>query len=192
MKKVVVFAMLFQIGLSNVFAQTEKLMTDVEYDAFKVRALEKVNELKSYIITITDKKINDQDLKINAIELAVKLFESESNLIEVSSKSTGKVTKYKVREYLNRLRVLQYSKVEITWFDISYVSDFVRDEDGNYRGVIAIFQKFKGYIENRLVYEDITVRNMGVTIKNEEKFMGDRKVEYREVLLGDISVIETR
>lgn len=187
------FSILFIFVFSSLssLAQHEKFITQQEVEVFKSAALDKVKELEKYIITITDKSVSD-NLKSNTIDLAVKLFQDDDKLVEVSSINKSDIRSFPIRQYLNRVKVLPYSKVIISWYNISYISDFVRDPSGNYQAVITIFQKFEGYIDGKLVYKDVAQKNIGIVIKDEARYFGDRKVETRQVLLGDIRVIETR
>lgn len=183
----------FTITSLNISAQQnhKAYLTQQELEIFKNAALNKVRELEKYIVTIADKN-NDDNIRKNSIDLAVKLFESERNIVEVTSRNSSVIKDYIIRDYLNRLRILPYARVSITWYDISYVSDFVQDPDGNYRAIITIFQKFEGFMDGRPVYKDITQKNIEIVIKNQERYYGDRKISSREVLLGNIRVVETR
>ncbi|MEA3452581.1 MAG: hypothetical protein U9Q83_11870 [Bacteroidota bacterium] len=159
-----------------------------ELTAFKESALQKTKRLGLYIQTITDKSISDYEIKKGAVNSAVKLFMSEENVVQVSSKNSSGTNDYPIRQYLNKIRVLQYSKINITWYDIGYVSEFRKGPDGKYNAVITVFQKFTGYQDNIPIYSDITQKNIHVTIDKIKTFQGERM----DVLLGDITVEETK
>lgn len=198
MKKIIIFKVfiIFLISSLTVKAQEKQviknLLSEEDLNIFATNAIQKTKELTNYINTITDKTLKDNEIKLNAIDLAVNLFVSEDNLVEVSNKNRVDVSSYKIREYLNKLRVLPYTKVKITYYDIQYISEFKKGTDGKYYGVITFFQKFEGFIENRPVYSDVTQKNVEVIIDKVTTIYGSKKVERWNVLLGNITVAETK
>ena len=110
----------------------------------------------------------------------------------VSSLTTNEIQYYAVRKYFERLMRLNYSKVNIEWYNIEYVSDLQKQPDGTYVGVITIFQKFEGYDkEGNLIYKDTTKKDITVYVKRKETQIGGRLIGFWDVLLGDIRVKET-
>ena len=153
-------------------------------------ALEKVHDLSKYIITIGDKNTPWSEAN-RVIDRAEELFMQGSE-IGVSSLARPEIKYYAVRKYFERLMRLNYSRVEIEWYNIDYVSDLQRQPDGTYVGVITIFQKFKGYDkEGRLIYQDTTKKDITVYVKRKETQIGGRLIGFWDVLLGDIRVKET-
>src|SRR5690606_19715614 len=151
----------------------------------------KINALSNYISIIADKSI-DQAIRQKSIELAVKLFVDRNQLVQVSSTNRDVVRAFKIGEYLNRLRVLPYSRVEIEWYDITYVSDYKYGSDGKYYAVATVFQKFRGYsAEGQLIYEDITQKDIEISVGKQVKKVGDKEYKEWDVLLRQISVLET-
>lgn len=170
----------------------EERLSAAQLEAFRDEANKKTNALSNYISIIGDKSIN-QDIRLKSIDLAVKLFVDKDRIVQVSSKNSDKIKTYKIGEYLNRLRVLPYKKVEIRWFDISYVSDYKYGTDGKYYAVATIFQKFRGYdAEGKLLYEDITQKDIEIVMEKQTKKVGDIEKSEWNVLLNQISVIETK
>ena len=166
-------------------------LTPEQLEAFKKEASKKINALSNYISIISDKSI-DQPIRQKSIELAVKLFLDKNQLVQVSSKNRDAIRSFKIGEYLNRLRVLPYSRVEIEWYDITYVSDFRYGSDGKYYAVATVFQKFRGYSsEGQLIYEDITQKDIEITVGKQVKKVGDQEYKEWDVLLRQISVLET-
>ena len=186
----------FLLTSLSVKAQQEQniknMLSDEDLKIFATNAIQKTKELTNYINTITDKTIKDNEIKLKSVDLAVDLFVSENNVVEVSKKNREKVISYKIREYLNKLRVLPYTKVKITYYDIQYISDFKKGTDGKYYGVITFFQKFEGFIEGKPVYSDVTQKNIEVVIDKVTTIYGSKKVERWNVLLGNITVAETK
>lgn len=153
-------------------------------------ALEKVRDLSKYISLIGDKDTPFSEAN-RVIDRAVELF-MEGSEVGVSSLYKEEINYYQVREYLERLMRLNYSKVDIEWYKIEYVSDLERQPDGTYVGVITIFQKFSGYDqEGGLVYQDVTKKDITVYVKRKETQIAGKLIGFWDVLLGDIRVKET-
>ncbi|MCB2219776.1 MAG: hypothetical protein KQI35_05210 [Bacteroidetes bacterium] len=153
-------------------------------------ALEKVRDLSKYISLIGDKDTPFSEAN-RVIDRAVELF-MEGSEVGVSSLYREEINYYQVREYLERLMRLNYSKVDIEWYKIEYVSDLERQPDGTYVGVITIFQKFSGYDkEGGLVYQDVTKKDITVYVKRKETQIAGKLIGFWDVLLGDIRVKET-
>jgi hypothetical protein len=153
-------------------------------------ALEKVRDLSKYITLIGDKGTEYSEAT-RVIERAVELFMDGSE-VGVSSLNSPDVVYYQVNKYLERLMRLNYSKVDVEWYKIEYVSDLEKQPDGTYVGVITIFQKFSGYDqEGGLVYQDVTKKDITVYVKRKETQIAGRLIGFWDVLLGDIRVKET-
>jgi hypothetical protein len=153
-------------------------------------ALEKVRDLSKYITLIGDKETEYSEAT-RVIERAVELFMDGSE-VGVSSLYKPEVSYYPVKQYLERLMRLNYSKVDIEWFKIEYVSDLEKQPDGTYVGVITIFQKFSGFDqEGELIYQDVTKKDITVYVKRKETQIAGRLIGFWDVLLGDIRVKET-
>ncbi len=153
-------------------------------------ALEKVRDLSKYITIIGSKNTPWSEAN-RVIDRAEELFMQGSE-IGVSSLMHPEISYYGVRKYFERLMRLNYSRVEIEWYNVEYMSDLQRQPDGTYVGVITIFQKFKGYDnEGRLVYKDTTKKDITVYVKRKETQIGGRLIGFWDVLLGDIRVKET-
>ncbi|MCF6169676.1 MAG: hypothetical protein L3J31_05630 [Bacteroidales bacterium] len=179
----------FGIGLSaTAFAQDD--LSPERKQAVDSLAMEKVRDLSKYISIIGNKETPWSEAN-RVIDRAEELFMQGSE-IGVSSLVRAEVSYYGVRKYLERLMRLNYSKVEISWYNIEYVSDLQKQPDGTYVGVITIFQKFKGYDkEGKLIYQDTTKKDITVYVKRKETQIGGRLIGFWDVLLGDIRVKET-
>jgi hypothetical protein len=182
------FVALFFGSIANqVFAQD---ISPERKQAIDSLALEKVRDLSKYISLIGDKKTEFSEAN-RVIDRAVELFMDGSE-VGVSSIYKPEVNYYPVREYLERLMRLNYSKVDIEWYKIEYVSDLEKQPDGTYVGVITVFQKFSGYDkEGNLVYQDVTKKDITVYVKRKETQIGGRLIGFWDVMLGDIRVKET-
>ncbi|MGB3616607.1 MAG: hypothetical protein WBA12_00685 [Catalinimonas sp.] len=167
--------------------------TRVEFEEYRNKALMKTDELSSYLQTIVA-GASTPDMANEAIDLAVGLFVDEEARVEVSNVQTNTKKQYKVRSYLKKLKLLgeQYDDVRITWTDISYVSELRRGVDGNYYGIVTVQQIFEGIMEGKVVYRDVTRKNVEVVLKAYEK-MRDGEVEEKwDVFLANVGVVETR
>ncbi len=183
------YLLIFVIGLGFTgFAQDD--LSPERKQAVDSLAMEKVRDLSKYISIIGSKETPWSEAN-RVIDRAEELFMQGSE-IGVSSLVRPEVSYYGVRKYLERLMRLNYSKVEISWYNIEYVSDLQKQPDGTYVGVITIFQKFKGYDkEGKLIYQDTTKKDITVYVKRKETQIGGRLIGFWDVLLGDIRVKET-
>lgn len=162
---------------------------EIDPELYSRKALQKTTDLGTYLAIISDRN-NDIKEANKAVDLAVKLFINEDAQIEVSG--LGERQRYKVRAYLNRLKLLKYDKIEISWTDISYVSDLKKGMDGNYYGIITLQQRFKGFMDNQLVYSDLTEKNVEVKVMSYQKETDGEKQEMWDVFLSDIGVVVTK
>lgn len=164
-------------------------LTPEELQDFEEKVIGKTEDLGEYLKIIAGKNSDYQDVKA-CIDLACALFISEESRVAISNANNTKTNTLKIRDYLNRLSMLKYDQVEIQWYEIAYVSHLRLDTDGRYYGTVTISQRFRGYIDGKPVYEDVTTKNIQVVL---EKMEMDKieKERYWDVKLGDISVQET-
>lgn len=178
-------------GLNAVF----KTLTYEEKKHFGIIAKNKVEEFANYLETLTSDNISETSASAT-INFACNLFEDKAQ-IEVSSLSSDNRVnkiKYPIRDYLNRfrIRVTKYQKVKLESADIGYVTSFRIGTDGNYHGNVIYVQKYIGFIDNAPAYQDVTARRVDVIIKKYEKSVNGENIEAYEVVLGDVSVSETK
>ena len=190
--KNITYSVLFLLGILFVLPATaQEQLNPKRKQAIDSLALEKVRDLSKYI-TIIGSKDTPWSESNRVIDRAEELFMQGSE-IGVSSLLRPQIAYYGVRKYFERLMRLNYSKVEIQWYKIDYVSDLQRQPDGTYVGVITVFQKFKGYNkEGNLVYQDTTKKDITVYVKRKETQIGGRMIGFWDVLLGDMRVKETQ
>jgi hypothetical protein len=167
------------------------VLNDEQKAHFEKLAEVKANDFGKYLRIISNKEEDEED-KLYAIEAATKLFISDSVKIEVSSVNREEKRQFTVPEYLNRLRILPYDKVELIWMRAQLVSQLRPGQDGKYYGVIAAQQLFRGYLDNEIAYQDVTDKNIEVVLTRYEIFdEGVRKQKW-DVFLSDIGVQQTR
>ena len=157
--------------------------------AIDTLALEKVRDLSKYISIIGDKATPFSEAN-RVIDRAMELFAPDAQM-GVSNINTDDVKYYGVKTYFRRLMALNYDRVRIEWYDIQYISDLERQPDGRYVGVITIYQRFEGYTEDGLKYQDTTKKDITVYVERKETQIGGRLIGFWDVLLGDIRVSET-
>lgn len=174
------------------FTYKAQAQTDISPErkrAIDSLAMEKIRDLGKYISIIGDKKTPFSEAK-RVIDRTLELFVEDARM-GVSSLSREEVAYYGIREYLERLMLLNYDKVKIEWYDIQYISDLELQPDGRYVGVITIFQRFEGSSDDGLVYKDVTKKDITVYVERKQTQIGGKLVGFWDVLLGDIRVVET-
>ncbi|MEL7004650.1 MAG: hypothetical protein AAFN93_18225 [Bacteroidota bacterium] len=152
-------------------------------------ALEKVKDLKAYISIIGSKETPFSEAH-RVIERALGLF-GQGSVIGVSSTNSDEIKTYTIKNYFERLMALNYDRVNITWYDIQYISDLEMTPDGKYVGVITIFQRFEGMMADNMVYKDITKKDITVFVEQKQMQVAGDNIKFWDVLLGDIVVSET-
>ena len=126
-----------------------------------------------------------------ALDRAEELFAPDAEM-GVSSVNTNEVAYYKIRRYFERLMALNYDRVNISWYDIHYISDLERQPDGRYVGVITIYQRFEGTSQEAgLNYRDTTKKDITIYVEKKQTQISGRTIEFWDVLLGDVRVTET-
>jgi hypothetical protein len=152
-------------------------------------ALEKVRDLSKYISIIGSKETPFSEAN-RVIDRTLELFTEEAQM-GVSSLYSDEIKYYPVRKYLERLMALNYDKINITWYNIEYISDLELQPDGRYVGVITIYQRFEGTTEEGMVYMDTTKKDITVYVEKKQTQISGRLIDFWDVLLGDIRVAET-
>ena len=158
---------------------------------FEKLALMKANDFGKYLEIISNKEEVEED-KLMAITNACKLFVSDSSKVEVSSVNRPEKEQYPVPIYLDRLRMLPYDKVAMTWMQAQMVSRFRLGQDGRYYGMIAAQQLFRGYLDDEIVYQDVTEKNIEIVLAQYDVFDEGVKKKKWDVLLSNVGVKQTR
>ena len=175
------------LNLVNEFNLDEQALKD-----FKKGTDDKLLALTNNIIKITSKttKESKKDVIIdNTVLLFTQKAEVEVSKIYNNRKKTS-VKFYPIREYLTRLKKLHYTKCEISYYDVSYLSDFQLGPDGYYYAIATVFQDFVGYQDELIIYYDKTKKQ--ITIRLEWRYDEVFKQYRWMILFGDIQVIETK
>jgi hypothetical protein len=174
--------------LDRLSAQTDNV-SPARKQAIDSLALEKVRDLSKYISIIGNKKTQFSEAN-RVMDRAEELFAPESEM-GVSALNKKDVTYYKVRKYFEHLMALNYDRVNISWYNIHYISELERQPDGRYVGVVTVYQRFEGESEGGLKYKDTTKKDITIYVDRKKTQIQGRIVEFWDVLLGDIRVTET-
>lgn len=166
-------------------------LSEADIEVFKEQTRQKVDEFTQHISTIADKG-EAAERRNMAEKEALKLFFTGAEMEISSIGSDGGVVKISrpIPKYLSRLKALPYTRVEIRFYDIAYVSDFKRGPDGRYYSVATIIQEFTGFSGDNLVYTDVTEKEIEIIIDLvEDPFFSQKQWK---IFLGDIKATETR
>ncbi len=163
----------------------------VDYEEYAAKAINKAEYLGYYLDLLCNRNLDIYD-KDQAIANALQLFVHDSTRVQVSSVTRDQTIVYKIKEYLKRLSLLNYDKVELLWRNLQYVTKFRLAPDGNYYGTITVEQLFRGFRDGRPVYEDITQKDVEIVLGNFRKEESGTVTSAWDVLLSDIGVEETR
>lgn len=155
------------------------------------RVEKKTKELTRLVHKIAEK--NNPNYKTQVAE-AMKLFNNNDKvLVTVTAKSKTAPETMPIRQYLERLGKLKYDRVTITWHNAQYVSNFTRQPDGTYRGIVAFEQEFTGVRDGEAGYQyhDVTQKRIEVGVKVwDDKNAAAPGKAYMDVFLGNIGVTE--
>lgn len=190
MKKYIPSLLVFFLATSiSVFAQDENISPQRK-QAIDSLAMEKVKDLSKYISIIGSKETQFSEAT-RVMDRAEELFAPDAEM-GVSSINTNEIAYYKIRRYFERLMALNYDRVNISWYDIHYISDLERQPDGRYVGVITIYQRFEGTSQEAgLNYRDTTKKDITIYVEKKQTQISGRTIEFWDVLLGDVRVTET-
>jgi hypothetical protein len=172
-------------------ATSEIKFNDQDKVVFQEKGLQKVKQLETFIVQIGNKN-TPQSSALMATTGALKLFDSEERTVQISSANSGEVKRSKIKSYLQKLRLLNYSNVNIEWADFQYASDFKKGLDGNYYGYIIFKQRFTASsLDNQITYKDLTTKKVEIILKSYEKAAQGEVTQAWDIFLGDISVVQT-
>ena len=189
MKNYIVFFLVIFLPTTSVSFSQDNI-SPKRKQAIDSLALEKVKDLSKYISIIGNKETQFSEAN-RVMDRAEELFATGAEM-GVSSINTNEIAYYKVRRYFERLMALNYDKVNITWYDIQYVSDLERQPDGRYVGVITVYQRFEGTsIETGMNYKDTTKKDITIYVEKKQTQIAGRTIEFWDVMLGDVRVTET-
>lgn len=184
------FTLILSLGIAGIASAQTAEISPQRKRAIDSLALEKVRDLSKYIAIIGSKNTPFSEAT-RVMDRAEELFAPDSEM-GVSSLGRKEINYYKVRKYFERLMALNYDRVNISWYNIHYISDLERQPDGRYVGVVTIYQRFEGTSDDGLMkYKDTTKKDITIYVERKKTQIAGRTVEFWDVLLGDIRVTET-
>ncbi|MBK9630347.1 MAG: hypothetical protein IPO62_04655 [Saprospiraceae bacterium] len=185
MKAILMFCILM-LSILGIHAQ----YTPPDAAEIEQKALEKARELGDLLKIIGNKR-NDRNIRQNAKDMAMDMFDSDTNQIEVISKLTQTKRKYNIRDYLNHLESLeQYEDVKIEWKYIQTIEEIHQKPDGFWYGKLRIFQIFEGVAAGQSTrYKDITEKDIEIKLNDQNINTGQKKMEkYFDLKFGNVAV----
>lgn len=160
-------------------------------DLFAEKCTQKTRQFTDYLKILCDKTSNPEDLD-KATKGALQLFVNEDAIIQVSTNGRDHDKSYKVKQYLNNLRVLPYDRIDVQWVNFQYVDDLKLNKDGNLEGTVSFEQIFRAYKDNAMVYSDVTTKTANVVLKTYDVAVNGVKTKDWEVLLSEVGVFNTK
>jgi predicted DNA-binding protein YlxM (UPF0122 family) len=165
-------------------------LSEKEAADLKNRTKQRIAELQNYLNIIPDSKRSTAERE-DAVEQALLLFTNEANMEIIDRK--GKRTMPVKRYFRNLLDISTgyYTHIDITQYDVAYVSDFRLGTDGNYHSTGTYYQDFKGFRGDQAVYHDRTKKDVSIRADarlneyNEKKWtllLGNVKARSLEVI----------
>jgi hypothetical protein len=167
--------------------QSIPTLSEKEYLGYRQKGVDKVKEFEAYLNVIANKN-TDPDEKDKAIDEAAKLFIPGST-IEVTSLNRPGVSKYDIKDYLTRLKLLPYASAKLEWANVGYVKELKQEADGNYYGTITGEQTFIGLGDaGKPIYSDVTKKSVKVRLQSYQKQIEGAEQLNWELLLGSIGI----
>jgi hypothetical protein len=172
-------------------ARINALLAGVPRKEFEEKAEKKTAQFTDYLKILCNKTASYEELD-KAVNQAVTLFVNEDAMVEVSSNNRNSIMQLKVRDYLKKVKQIQYDRIEVKWTHVQYVNDLKLGPDGNLYGTVSFEQEFRGYRDGKMVYSDVTLKHANVVLKTYNKtFEGETKKIW-DVLLSDVGVVATK
>jgi len=172
-------------------ARVSALLGTISRKEFEEKAEKKTAQFTDYLKVLCNKTAGYEELD-KAVNQAVTLFVNEDAMVEVSSNNRNAVLRLKIRDYLKKVKQIQYDRVDVKWTHVQYVSDLKPGPDGNLYGTVSFEQEFRGYRDGKLVYSDVTLKHANVVLKTYNKSYEGSTRKIWDVLLSDIGVVATK
>ncbi|HEY4111980.1 hypothetical protein [Puia sp.] len=167
------------------------LLGEVSRKEFEEKAEKKTAQFTDYLKILCDKSAGYEALD-KAISQAVSLFVNEDAMVEISSNNRNSILRLKIRDYLRKVKQVQYDRIDVKWTHVQYVSDLKPGPDGNLYGTVSFEQEFRGYRDGKLVYSDVTLKHANVVLKTYNKTYEGSNRKIWDVLLSDVGVVATK
>jgi len=190
MKSLFTFLLLLS-SLSSVKGQDPpKTLTNQELQDFHDETLKRIKSFVDFLGVIADKNRSFEE-RNDAIQTVMLMFEKGAT-VEVSNINKGEVKTHKLRQYLENVKSLPYSRIEITNYDAARLDNWTRQSDGSYRATGTFFQEFKGWHKDQgdtRPYGDRTTKKIDADLRvREDTFY---KEKHWMVLFRNVTVHST-
>lgn len=191
----------------SAFAQ-QVTLSEEDKGELQLRVKQKIEDFQLQLGTIASKagvsEASKDAATINALELFIGKGKSYEYVDDygnrrihepVKMQTSNKNRKYPPKlmtQYLKSLRNLTYTKVVIESADAVRVDNIFETPDGKYEAIAYFSQKFCGYRDGRLVYNDVTEKKVKIYVEKEvvPTPTGSGQIIWK-VFLGDIYVVST-
>ncbi len=188
-------------------------LSQQEKNELQLRVKQKIEDFQMYLGIIASKSVsptNKDNATANALALFVGkgdkyyYYEYDSNgkqgpkklhdpvKMQTSTKRGGNKPPQPMKDYLAHIRnMTRYTKVVIESADAVRVDELYEVSPGRYEGMAYFSQKYCGYQDGRLIYSDVTVKRVRISVDYKEIPDPTGTKHVWKVLLGDISVVST-
>lgn len=200
MKKYILCSLLSLFLYNNfAFAQVNNPNLEIEVrESINEQCIHKVKAFTDHLAKIAT-KVEADSIKDWHIEACMDLFvgrgydtkDEDGNVIipapriQVSSLATGRTNSYLIKNYLERLKGLEYTKIVFKTSKCYLADGGIKKIDENkWTATVSFYQVFMGYKGDLIVYKDKTQKSVKIFIDVDSYGRFD-------VLLGDITVDQT-
>ncbi|RRB00098.1 hypothetical protein [Larkinella rosea] len=159
----------------NVSADSDTL-TQQQLEGFGREAKNRISTLVDYLGVIVNKNRSYEERK-DAIRQASLMF-SEKATVEVSNIKTGMITRLPIRQYLEKIKMLSYDRVEIKSYWPAGLSVWKKVADGSYQASGQYFLEFEAWRNGntKSVEADESVKIISAELKTvDDPFYGGKK-----------------
>jgi hypothetical protein len=166
-------------------------LSENQITAFKEYTRQKVEEFQQHIVIIGDKD-QPMELRNMAEQEVLKLFYkgAEMEISTVKTDGAVDIVARPIEKYIARLKALPFTRVVIKFYDIAYITDFIKGSDGKYYSTATIIQKFTGFVGDQIQYTDVTKKEIEIILDLvEDKFF---KEKHWKIFLGNIRATESK
>ncbi len=208
MKKIYIFVLM--VAMMPLFGNAQTIeLTENQRKEMEVRIKQKLETFLDYLAYVASK---DKEAQDDAIKSTLALFIGKGYPYEMpdlygvmtryegvkmqtaSIRKNRKGSYYKVvkdpellRDYLQRLKGMPYSRVTIEQVGAIRVDNIYKTGDGRYQATAHFCQDFAGYRDGKIAYHDRTTKSIKIYI-NLIDVDGSPEGQTWQVLLGDMKV----
>jgi|GEM_PF-2077429 len=158
----------------------------IKRDEFEKRITDKLNLLAQDMTILIDHS-NPTTVRNQTVDAAMKLFNDDTS-VKVQVKGKDGIKTEPVKTYLNKLKLLNYSKPAVKIGNIQFISDIKLQPDGTYAGYVTYIQVITGIRGDKVPYKDTTKKTVRIIIKVWDDVKNGKMWD---VYLGDILVEDT-